>query len=87
MPISLHLAAGRKCRTMFDWINDSTDDGLIEASVSCPYCGETIEVLVDPQDTRYIEDCQVCCRPINFVVDTDSRGNVMIGAYDENDTV
>lgn len=34
----------------------------------CPYCGESIEVLLNPEDVGldYIEDCQVCCRPIEF---------------------
>ena len=38
--------------------------------IECPYCGETIEILLDlsagPQE--YIEDCQVCCRPIELSV-------------------
>ena len=43
---------------------------LTEKSISCPYCGETIEVLIDVADIdeQYIEDCQVCCKPINFLV-------------------
>lgn len=34
--------------------------------VQCPYCGEPIELLVEDSDElqEYIEDCQVCCRPI-----------------------
>lgn len=35
----------------------------------CPYCGEWIEIYVDPGGaTRqdYIEDCSVCCRPIRI---------------------
>ena len=34
--------------------------------VGCPYCGEVIELLVDRSggDQAYIEDCSVCCRPI-----------------------
>ncbi|MDG2460213.1 MAG: CPXCG motif-containing cysteine-rich protein [Luminiphilus sp.] len=41
---------------------------LQESSVYCPYCGESIEVLLNPEDVglEYIEDCQVCCRPIEF---------------------
>jgi len=37
-------------------------------SVECPYCGETIEVQVEalPEEQSYIEDCSVCCRPIQF---------------------
>lgn len=39
-------------------------------NVQCPYCGETIELLVDDSIDRqhYIEDCPVCCRPIEVVV-------------------
>jgi hypothetical protein len=39
-------------------------------SVQCPYCGETIEVEVESigEDQSYIEDCSVCCRPIQFTV-------------------
>jgi hypothetical protein len=38
--------------------------------IYCPYCGERIEVLVDASITRqcYIEDCSVCCRPIELAV-------------------
>ena len=34
--------------------------------VHCPYCGEAIELLVEDsvEQQQYIEDCQVCCRPI-----------------------
>ena len=39
---------------------------LEQRQVDCPYCGESIELLIDPSiDTQdYIEDCSVCCRPI-----------------------
>jgi len=32
----------------------------------CPYCGESIELIVDHSigETEYIEDCEVCCRPM-----------------------
>ncbi len=34
--------------------------------VSCPYCGESIELTVDTQEANqeYIEDCHVCCQPM-----------------------
>ena len=37
-------------------------------NISCPYCGEAISVQVDASagEQSYIEDCQVCCRPIEF---------------------
>jgi uncharacterized protein YbaR (Trm112 family) len=37
------------------------------AEVACPYCGETITLLLDlsVEEQSYIEDCSVCCRPMN----------------------
>jgi hypothetical protein len=34
----------------------------------CPYCGEEISMVLDPSvsDQSYIEDCEVCCRPIEI---------------------
>ncbi len=39
----------------------------------CPYCGEPVEALLDLSggDQQYIEDCPVCCRPIQFELHTD----------------
>ncbi len=32
----------------------------------CPYCWEQISMLLEPSslEQQYIEDCEVCCRPI-----------------------
>ena len=32
--------------------------------VTCPYCGEHVEVYVEP-DVRgtFVQDCEVCCNP------------------------
>ena len=39
-----------------------------ETRFICPYCGESISMIMDqyhgPQE--YIEDCEVCCRPIQI---------------------
>lgn len=60
---------------------------LHEKVISCPYCGEPLGVLIDPEDfgQEYIEDCQVCCRPINFMITTDEMGEmkVQVRADDE----
>jgi|TARA_B110000459_G_C16263859_1_gene338993 hypothetical protein len=34
----------------------------------CPYCWEEISMLLEPSNTeqQYIEDCEVCCRPIQI---------------------
>lgn len=38
------------------------------AVVNCPYCGEAFETSVDTTagDCTYVEDCQVCCQPIEM---------------------
>lgn len=38
--------------------------------ISCPYCGEPFNTSVDCSagDQDYIEDCHVCCQPIEFTV-------------------
>jgi len=47
-----------------------------EVEIECPYCGEWIILLVDGSAGAqgYIEDCQVCCRPINLCVTVDEGG-------------
>ena len=41
----------------------------------CPYCWETISMLLDSSVTTqtYIEDCEVCCRPIEVTVNFDKN--------------
>ena len=47
-------------------------------TVHCPYCGEPFETGVDISagSQEYIEDCQVCCRPIVFRLELDADGNL-----------
>jgi len=54
--------------------------------VSCPYCGENIDMIIDCSETEqdYIEDCQVCCRPINIFVSLED-GAVQIQVTHENE--
>ena len=49
-------------------------------TVQCPYCGESFETAVDCSAGafRYIEDCQVCCQPIELAGDVDDHG-VLLG--------
>jgi hypothetical protein len=44
--------------------------------VLCPYCGERLETRVDltAEEPSYIEDCEVCCRPIEFHLEHDAAG-------------
>ncbi|MGB5419720.1 CPXCG motif-containing cysteine-rich protein [Algibacter sp.] len=41
---------------------------MIEHFFTCPYCWETISVLLDSSVLRqtYVEDCEVCCNPIQI---------------------
>lgn len=44
---------------------------------SCPCCGARISVVVDCSQKRqdYIEDCEVCCRPLRLLIRC-SKGRV-----------
>jgi hypothetical protein len=56
------------------------------ANVTCPYCGEPIELMVDESagPSSYIEDCQVCCRPIQVdVAVDDGQVSVRVRTGDE----
>ena len=61
--------------------------GITEKSLSCPYCGESISVLVDDSlpEQNYVEDCQVCCRPIVLDVSVDVDGDIVVLAHAENE--
>jgi hypothetical protein len=57
----------------------------MDVVAQCPYCGEPLELYVDEAggiDQRYIEDCSVCCRPLEIRVllggEQGERDNVRI---------
>ncbi|WP_350433148.1 CPXCG motif-containing cysteine-rich protein [Shewanella sp. H8] len=60
---------------------------LTEKLIDCPYCGETLEILIDSSDMgqQYIEDCQVCCKPINFLVSESINGELTVSVYSEDE--
>lgn len=62
---------------------------LRSRSIDCPYCGEPIEVEIESTDEaqRYIEDCQVCCRPwvVSVSYDEDGTAHVFVDASDDHD--
>jgi hypothetical protein len=45
-------------------------------TVACPYCGEPFETRIDTSAgaANYIEDCQVCCQPIEMILEVDADG-------------
>ncbi len=46
-----------------------------EQFFTCPYCFSTISVILDLSVPRqkYIEDCEVCCRPIEISFEVDGE--------------
>lgn len=60
---------------------------LDSCTIHCPYCGEPIEILVDASipSQSYIEDCQVCCRPISLNVEVGEDGAAHVAASGENE--
>ena len=60
---------------------------LSEKTIGCPYCGESIKVLIDASELhqQYIEDCQVCCKPINFIISESIDGELTVNVYSEDE--
>lgn len=58
-----------------------------ELEIECPYCGERIILLVDASagSQEYIEDCQVCCRPINLCLTVDEAGLAQLDVRSEDE--
>jgi hypothetical protein len=59
---------------------------LQENPIRCPYCGESITVLIDvsPGEQEYVEDCEVCCRPmvLRIFPEPDGSARVLAGRED-----
>jgi hypothetical protein len=60
-------------------------NSLESALVTCPYCGETIDLLIDCslEQQEYIEDCSVCCRPITVNVDCSREPPAILARRDD----
>lgn len=52
---------------------------LEDARIDCPYCGEEFDTAVDctSGNQQYVEDCPVCCQPIDISTDIDLEGNLV----------
>lgn len=46
-----------------------------EQFFQCPYCWQNISILLDPSvaQQNFVEDCEVCCQPIEINVGFDQR--------------
>ncbi|HTV86464.1 MAG TPA: CPXCG motif-containing cysteine-rich protein [Dyella sp.] len=57
-------------------------------TIQCPYCGEHIQILIDASagsEQSYVEDCQVCCAPIDIHVRIGEDGHAHVTAAGQND--
>lgn len=45
----------------------------IEHYFTCPYCWQSISMILDLsiEDQSYVEDCEVCCNPIQISYQTE----------------
>jgi hypothetical protein len=61
---------------VFEPAAGSSSNLISFVTVECPYCGESFETAVDwsAGAFRYIEDCHVCCQPIELAGDVDDAG-------------
>jgi len=43
---------------------------IVETEITCPHCGEVFPLQIDTSESEQslIEDCSVCCRPINLTL-------------------
>ncbi len=55
---------------------------VLETEVTCPYCWESFVLLIDGSvdEQEYVEDCEVCCRPIDFRIAIDESDQVHVEA-------
>lgn len=54
---------------------------LPERRIHCPYCGESITIVVDTSadSQSYVEDCQVCCQPIEITIEAANGELLFVG--------
>jgi transcription elongation factor Elf1 len=47
-------------------------------TIQCPYCGESYQTVADLSagSQRYVEDCAVCCRPIEIALRVGDAGEL-----------
>ncbi len=53
--------------------------------VSCPWCGEVNHTFFDLSagNQSYVEDCQICCRPMILSFHIDENGGVQVSSERE----
>ena len=58
-------------------VDSAATSGFVR--VACPYCGEEFETSVDASAglCSYVEDCQVCCQPIELTCEVSAAGELV----------
>ena len=58
---------------------------LTPVPIICPYCGSSLELLIDTSagNQEYIEDCEVCCEPMDITVTLTEEGWPIVDARQE----
>lgn len=43
----------------------------VTRAIHCPYCGQSFELVVDTSGgyQRFDIDCEICCRPLEIIVE------------------
>ncbi len=61
-------------------------NGLEAKTIQCPYCWQMIEITADcsVNSQEYVEDCEVCCKPILLEIDICDNGMPEVQATREN---
>jgi len=51
---------------------------LVDRAIRCPYCAEAMSIVIDLSagGQSYIEDCQICCQPMQ--IDFDVSGETLV---------
>ncbi len=71
-----------------DLEDDDVDADPGATWVHCPYCGEAVELLLDPAGgdlQEYVEDCEVCCRPWRVEVTYDETGAPSVELFTDDE--
>ena len=52
----------------------------METTVMCPFCGEETAISVDEEGgrQRFVQDCDVCCHPMEVVARVSADGEVEV---------
>tara|TARA_A100001234_G_scaffold11692_1_gene9621 strand:+ start:447 stop:629 length:183 start_codon:yes stop_codon:yes gene_type:complete len=55
---------------------------VLEEYFDCPYCWQNQLKMVDPsiEKQNFIEDCEVCCNPIDFQITVENNEVVLFNS-------